>query len=148
MGTLQIENRNEEDDLERDKVHLKYPLNTWFARQSLLDRKAGAVLHPDTKEWGLIIASHFVELGKRIVRVGHLEEREEDLKVRDWLMEVGGVKESDMQWISLVDDYDITSDGIEPKELKWIVKRVHPSNFTIDTEVLKAMIRNVTRSVG
>jgi hypothetical protein len=68
---------------------------------------------------GLIFVSHFRPwiIGDSIV----LAQREQDLEVRKWLEESGGVEPEHLQWASLVDTKWITLNGIQPKrsDLKW-----------------------------
>ena len=100
-----------------DNKRLEFPINNWLAGRGILHVLAGAIGHPVTgqfdKEDGILIMTKFLQIPRGSNPV--VQEQERDISVKDWLVEEGGVKPDELEWMSLFDHFCLTRNGIQPK---------------------------------
>lgn len=102
---------------------LEFPINNWLATNNRLNVRAGAIKHPTNTsdspdEDGMLLMTRFE--GSDIIR----EERAEDNAVKDWLIQEGGIRLDELEWVSLQDQSLLTRTGIIPE-------RSVPRNFRL-----------------
>jgi hypothetical protein len=133
-------------DIGRDtglhNARMEYPFNNWLSDQGMLHVKSASVPWPvDTpsSQMGLMFISHF----RRWVMGESLElvQREQDLEVRKWLEESGGVEPKHLQWVSLLDTYRVCLNGTKPRrcDIKW-------PDGPISNEEFKLIVERMLRS--
>lgn len=91
--------------------HMEWPINTWLFENNMPHILTARVDWPLTQDGvtGTLFATRFHEDW-----FAELKEADKDLKVRAWLEECGADRET-IQWISLLDEFDICIRGIHPK---------------------------------
>jgi hypothetical protein len=104
------------DDRDINDERLHWPINNWLAETGKLHILAGSIIHPSrgndpnaTKD-GILFMTGFYK------RRGIYDEREEDRKVKEWLVKEGGVNPEELQWMQMWDEFDMTLGGIVPKK--------------------------------
>lgn len=103
---------------------LEFPINNWLATNNRLNVRAGTIKHPKSTsdspdEDGMLLMTRFE--GSDIIR----EERGQDKAIKDWLIQEGGIRADDLEWISLQDRFGLTRTGIIPeRDIPYIVRRV------------------------
>ena len=103
-------------DTELGNRRMEFPINTWLYNQKILHVKlAGLIWNfgDGVEKPGLVIVSHFRHGVRGDSSV--LAQRDQDLEVKKWLEESGGVESENLQWISFVDTMSITLTGTRPK---------------------------------
>lgn len=97
---------------------LEFPINNWLAINNRLNTRAGAVKHPKSTskspdEDGILLMTHFVEGPSDSNPI--IEERTQDKAIKDWLIQEGGVRANELEWMSLKDIFMLTRTGIFPE---------------------------------
>lgn len=108
MDKLQIDDR------------LEFPINNWLAEQNKLTVLAGAIAHPVTgelnKEDGILIMTQFFQLPRGADEPVTDERVEQDIReVKGWLVNEGGVKPDELEWMTLWDHFNLTRCGNQPE---------------------------------
>ena len=101
---------------------MEFPINTWLYNNKILHVKAAGLIWnfgDGVEKPGLVIVSHF-RCGVR-GDSSVLAQRDQDLEVKKWLEESGGVESENLRWISFVDTMSITLTGTRPRpsDVKW-----------------------------
>jgi len=111
MDKFRIDDRGVED------ARLEFPINNWLAEQGKLDILAGSISHPikgePNEEDGTLFMTQFARLSHDGNHV--LQEREIDLRLKDWLINQCAVNADELEWISLQDRFNLTISGIYPR---------------------------------
>ncbi|KAF9445080.1 hypothetical protein P691DRAFT_806186 [Macrolepiota fuliginosa MF-IS2] len=99
---------------------LEYPINSWLAGNNMMNVLAGSIRHPRSsrdsfEEDGILLMTRFEQFPRDDGQTPHFEEREQDCKVKEWLIEEGGVQADQMEWLSLWDRYGLTLNGTRPR---------------------------------
>ena len=93
--------------------HMEWPINNWLHDNGLLRIKAGFIKWPlKDGEYGIIFITRFRQAHD--AAPDDFVEEEKDLEVRKWLIDLNAKPEG-IQWVSIIDTYSITLDGIQPK---------------------------------
>lgn len=112
MAKLNIDTRKVND------LRLEWPINNWLAETSKLNILAGAIRHPrytSKEEDGILFMCRFIQAYCNEARDPVLiEEHSRDKEVKDWLMNEGGVKESEIEFVSMWDLSNLTRSGVIP----------------------------------
>jgi hypothetical protein len=137
------------------KLHngrMEYPFNNWLHDQGMLHVKSAVISWPDdtpSSQLGLTFISHFRRpdwvMGESI----ELAQREQDLEVRKWLEESGGVEPKHLQWISLLDTKRITLNGMKPRrcDIKWPDGFISNEEFKVAHEAQRERTRESRMAV-
>lgn len=105
------------DDWNYDDTRLEFPINHWLAENNRLDALAGAIAHPKSdaiEEDGMLLMTRFIRRDHDSGSAITIEERKEDISVKDWLTQEGGANENDLEWLSLWDRFGLTRCGLIP----------------------------------
>ncbi|KAF9014870.1 hypothetical protein BDZ89DRAFT_1066239 [Hymenopellis radicata] len=116
MKNLQI------DDKGVENWRLEFPVNDWLAKHGKKDVLAGVLQHPSTgrdaredEDHGLLLITQFGwSEGYKDNML--FTEAEKEKRVKEWLINDGGAKESDLEWMSVCDKHGITRLGFVPTE--------------------------------
>jgi hypothetical protein len=99
------------EDTLSNNHHMEWPINNWLHNNGKLHIKSAVIKWPlKDGEYGVFFISRF--------RQAHdpapddFIEGEKDLEIRKWLMDLGA---EGIQWVSILDHYGITADGIQPQ---------------------------------
>ena len=91
--------------------HMEWPINNWLHDNGMLHIKTGFIKWPlKDGEYGVFFISRFRQVHDPAP--DDFIEGEKDLEVRKWLMDLNA---EGIQWVSIIDRYGITLDGIQPR---------------------------------
>ena len=93
--------------------HMEWPINNWLHDNGLLHIKAAFIKWPlkdPSGEYGVLFITRFRQAHD--TAPDDFIEEEKDLEVRKWLIDLDA---KGIQWVSIIDRYGITLDGIQPK---------------------------------
>ena len=90
---------------------MEWPFNNWLHDKGMLHIKAGFIKWPErVGEHGILFITRFRQTHHPTP--DDFIEEEKDLEVRKWLMDLDA---EGLQWVSVIDRYGITLDGIQPQ---------------------------------
>jgi hypothetical protein len=94
-----------------DNSHMEWPINNWLHNNGKLHIKAALIQWPlKDGEHGIYFISRFRQANDPAP--DDFIEGEKDLEVRKWLINLDA---EGIQWVSILDRYGITIDGIQPQ---------------------------------
>ncbi|KAG5639865.1 hypothetical protein DXG03_002755 [Asterophora parasitica] len=117
---------------EFNKQHMEWPINDWLSDHGMLHVKAAFLEWPRGE--GRRPGMFFLTKSRQVPYaqpVDDLAEEPNDVKVKDWLKQNGA---GDVEWLSLLDCYNITLLGAEPKRTGTKFKQ-----YATEEEFAKAM---------
>ena len=99
--------------------HMEWPINNWLYDNEMLHIKAALLSWPQggRGEDGMFFMTKARDASQCI---GDFSEEETDFEVKEWLKRCGA---EEMRWMSALDRYNITLEGIQPRRSEVQIKQ-------------------------